>query len=120
VITEILDAKAVPRSLRAHRATLERLGAAYKQINAPLGRFGLDVIEINDAAVRATGEARYARLAAALRRLGANRNTIAHRMRTILEQAAFGNTAINEKEAKRLIAEAKALLARADALAASS
>jgi len=48
VITEILDAKAVPQSLRAHRATLERLGAAYKQINAPLGRFGLDVIRIND------------------------------------------------------------------------
>jgi len=120
VITEILHARAVPRSLRAHRATLERLGAAYKQINAPLGRFGLDVIEINDAAVRATDEARYARLAAALRRLGADRNRIAHRMRTILEQAAFGNTAINEREAKRLIAEAKALLARADALAASS
>jgi hypothetical protein len=49
VITEVLDAQAVPQSLRAHRATLERLGAAYKQINAPLGRFGLDVIRINDA-----------------------------------------------------------------------
>jgi hypothetical protein len=120
VITEILHAKAVPRSLRAHRATLERLGAAYKQINAPLGRFGLDVIEINDAAVRATDEARYARLAAALQQLGADRNRLAHRMGTLLEQAAFGNHSINERQAKRLIAEAKALLARADALAASS
>jgi hypothetical protein len=41
-------------------------------------------------------------------------------MRTLLEQAAFGHEAINQQEAKRLIAEAKALLARADALAASS
>ena len=57
VITEILDAKAIPQSLRAHRQTLERLGAAYKQINAPLGRFGLDVIKINDTAVRATDDA---------------------------------------------------------------
>jgi hypothetical protein len=41
-------------------------------------------------------------------------------MRTLLEQAAFSNVAINEQEAKRLIAKAEALLARADALAASS
>jgi hypothetical protein len=120
VITEILDAKAVPQSLRAHRQTLKRLGAAYKQINAPLGRFGLDVIKINDAAVRATDEARYAQLTGALQQLGADRNTIAAHIRTLLEQAAFGNVAINEQEAKRLIAEAEALLARADALAASS
>jgi hypothetical protein len=120
VITEILDAKAVPQSLRAHKATLQRLGAAYKQINAPLGRFGLDVIEINDAAVRATDEARYAQLAAALQQLGADRTTIAAGMRTLLEQAAFGDDSINEQEAKRLIAQAEVLLARADALAASS
>jgi len=120
VITEILDAKAVPQSLRAHRQTLKRLGAAYKQINAPLGRFGLDVIKINDAAVRATDEARYGQLTAALQQLGVDRNTIAARIRTLLEQAAFGNAAINEQEAKRLIVEAEALLVRADALAASS
>ena len=120
VLTEILDANAVPQSLRARRATLKRLGAAYKQINAPLGRFGLDVIKINDAAVRATDQARYTQLAAALQQLGAERTTIAARMRTILEQAAFGDTAINEQQARRLIAQAEALLARADALAASS
>jgi hypothetical protein len=40
-------------------------------------------------------------------------------MRTLLEQAAFGNTAINEQQAKRLIAQAEALLVRADAMAAS-
>jgi hypothetical protein len=119
VITEILHARAVPQSLRAHRATLERLGAAYKQINAPLGRFGLDVIEISDAAVRSTDEARYARLSGALQQLGDERNTIAARMRTLLEQAAFGNASIDEQQAKRLIAQAVALLARADAIAAS-
>jgi hypothetical protein len=102
VITEILDAKAIPQSLRAHRAILKRLGAACKQINAPLGQFGLDVIKINDAAVRATDQARYAQLAAALQQLGDERNTIAAGMRTLLEQAAFGNTAINEQQARRL------------------
>jgi len=120
VISEILDARAVPQSLRAHRETLERLGAAYKQINAPLGRFGLDVIEISDAAVRSTDEARYVQLTDALQQLGTERNTITARTRTLLEQAAFDNASINEQEAKSLIAQADALLARADATAASA
>jgi hypothetical protein len=119
VISEILDARAVPQSLRAHRATLERLGAAYKQINAPLGQFGLDVLGISDAAVRSTNEAHYAELSTAIQQLGAERNAIAGRMRTVLEQAAFGNAAIDEQEAKGLIAQANALLARADATASS-
>ena len=78
------------------------------------------MIKINDAAVRSTDQARYAALSGALQQLGADRNRIAARMRTILEQAAFGNASIDEQEAKRLIAQAEALLARADALAASS
>ena len=119
VLTEILDARAVPQSLRAHRETLERLGAAYKQINAPLGQFGFDVLELSDAAVRSTDEARYARISAAIQQLGTDRNGIAARMRTLLQEAAFGNTAIDEQEAKGLIAEANALLARADAMAKS-
>jgi hypothetical protein len=120
VITEILDAKAVPQSLRAHRETLERLGAAYKQINAPLGRFGLDVIKISDTAVRSTNEARYAQLSGALQQLSDERNMIATRMRTLLEQAAFDNASIDQQAAMGLIAQADALLARADATAASS
>jgi hypothetical protein len=120
VITEILDARAVPQSLRAHRETLERLGAAYKQINAPLGRFGLDVIEINDAAVRSTSEARYAELSGVVQQLGSERDGIAGQMRTLLEQAAFGKASIDEQEAKSLIAQANALLGRADDAAAAA
>jgi hypothetical protein len=119
VITEILHAKAVPQALRAHRETLERLGAAYKQINAPLGQFGLDVIKISDAAVRSTDEARYAQLSGALQQLGAERDALASQMHQALEQAAFGNAAIDEQKANGLIAHADALLARADAAASS-
>ena len=120
VITEILHAKAVPQSLQAHRETLERLGAAYKQINAPLGRFGLDVIKISDTAVRSTNEARYTQLSGALQQLGDERDTIAAQMGTLLEQAAFANAPIDEQTAKELIAQADAVLGRADATAASS
>jgi hypothetical protein len=118
-ITEILDARAVPQSLRAHRATIERLGAAYKQINAPLGQFGLDVIEISDAAVRSTDETRYAHLTAELQQLDAERDTIAAGMRALLERATFGNASIDEQAAKGLIAQAEALLAQTHATATS-
>jgi hypothetical protein len=120
VITEILDTKAVPQSLRAHRQTLERLAASYKQINAPTGRFSLDVIEISDAAVRNSDESRYDDLEDAIQELTADRNSIAATMRTLLLRAAFSNASIDEQQAKGLIAQADALLAEADAAAASA
>jgi hypothetical protein len=78
------------------------------------------VIKISDTAVRSTNEARYAQLSGAIQQLGDERNTIAARMRMLLEQGAFGNASIDEQQAKGLIAQADALLARADATAASS
>jgi hypothetical protein len=118
-IAGILDTKALPQSLRAHRETLERLAASYKQINAPLGRFGMAVIEISDAAARSTDESRYQALEAAIQSLNAERDAIAGEMRSLLQQATFGGAAIDEQQAKALIAQAEALLARADSIASS-
>jgi hypothetical protein len=120
VIAGILDTKAVPQTLRAHRATLGRLAGIYKQINAPLGRFGLDVIAISDAAVRSSDESRYAALESAIQSLAAERDAIAGDMRSLLEQATFGGGAIDEQQAKALIRRAEALLARADSTASSA
>ncbi len=41
-VVELLDDWAIPHSLIAHRETFVRLGAIYKQLNAPFGRFGMD------------------------------------------------------------------------------
>jgi hypothetical protein len=119
VIADILDAKALPQSLRAHRATLERLATSYKQINAPLGQFGHDVIEISDAAVRSTDASRYQALEDQIQHLADERDRIAGDMRGLLEQATFGGGAVNEQQAKALIDQADALLAEADSDAAS-
>jgi hypothetical protein len=120
VITGMLDTKALPQSLRAHRATLERLAASYKQINAPLGQFGHDVIEISDAAVRSTDESRYQALEDEIDDLATQRDAIAGDMKALLEQATFGGGAVNEQQAKTLIDRADALLADADSAAASA
>jgi hypothetical protein len=120
VIADMLETKALPQTLRAHRATLRRLVAGYKQISAPVGRFGLDVIEISDAAVRSSDESRYEALEDTIEALDAERDTIAGEMRTVLERATFAGVAINEQQAKALIERAEALLARADSAAASA
>ncbi len=120
VIAGILDTKALPQSLRAHRATVERLMQRYKQINAPLGRFGHDVIAISDAAVRSSDESRYEELEGEIEGLAAERDDIAGDVRSLLEGATFGGRAIDEQQAKTLIARADALLARADSAASSA
>ncbi len=116
----VYEPYALPQTLRAHRETLERLAASYKQINAPLGRFGLDVIEISDAAIRSADESRYQALENAIQSLNTDRDAIASEMRSLLEQATFASAAIDEQQAKALIARAQALLARADSIASSA
>ncbi len=120
VIGGILDTKALPQALRAHRATLGRLTRVYRQINAPLARFGLDVIAISDAAVRSSDETRYEALESAIQSLATDRDAIAGEIRSVLEQATFGGRAIDQQQAKALIARAEALLARADSTASSA
>jgi hypothetical protein len=117
VITEIVQTGALPLSLRAHGPTLERLGAAYKQINAPLGPFGYDVIAISNAAVRSADESRYAQLEGQIQSLTSQRNSLAAEMQGLIEGADFGNTPITEGQARGLIQQANALLAEADAAA---
>jgi hypothetical protein len=42
---------AVPQSLIAHRETLRRLGAAYKQLNAPFGTFSIEMLKASTQAI---------------------------------------------------------------------
>jgi hypothetical protein len=120
VIAGVLDAQALPQSLRAHRETLLRLEAVYKQINAPLGRFGHDVIQISNAAVRSSDASRYDTLEGEIQDLAGERDGIAGDIRDLLEQATFAGRAIDEQQAKALIDQADALLAKADSAASSA
>ena len=116
VLTEILGKRALPQALRAHDAWLARLGQSYKQINAPLGRLGLEVIRISDLAVRSTDESRYGELEQAIADLASDRDAIAGQIRTMLLRAEYDGVAIDEQEAKALIDRADALIARAAAI----
>ena len=110
VLFEILDRDALPPALSEHDATLSRLAAAYKAINAPRGELGRRSLQIATKAL--AGDATtIGQLDGRLNDLTARRNALAGRMIAILEGAAFDGQSIDADEVERLIAQAQDLLA---------
>ena len=116
-ITEILDPRAMPWSLRAGSGLVRLLGAVYKQINAPFGLVGLAGIDVSTAALSGD-DATYAALESALSDLTADRDAVASEMRAVLHAATFAGQRLNVWQAARLIHGGLALIRRARALAA--
>jgi hypothetical protein len=119
VLVDLLSANAVPQTLRAHRKTVQKLGAIYKQINAPFGQIGLDAIAVSTAALEGTRSV-YVDLEDQLDELTDDRDALAAEIRDALEGAAFGQQPLRQQHAKSLIAAGKELIQRADELAASA
>jgi hypothetical protein len=110
VLFDILTEGALPDSLRDHRVTLARLAAAYKQINAPLGKLGLKTLTGISTQALKGDHAAYAGLEDKIVDLTKRRNEIALKMITTLESASFQGQEINEEEAQHLIEQAEDLL----------
>src|SRR5262245_19989520 len=116
VVTEVLDTKAYAQTLTAHRETVERLGAVYKQRNAPFGSFGMDTLAASTRAL-AGDDAAYVSLEGSIAHLTAQRDTLAAQIRTALNKAAFGGQPIDQHQARNWIDQAQNLLTQAEDLA---
>jgi uncharacterized protein YukE len=120
VLIDQLDASAVPQSLRAHRETLRRLGEVYKQLNAPLGTFSMNMLNISTKAIKSgssSDDGTYATLEAQIQTLTSQRDALASQIRGALDRAAFEDQALNEQQAKDWIKKAEQLLSAAAAAA---
>jgi hypothetical protein len=123
VIAEPLFDWAVPQTLRAHRETLLRLGAVYKQLNAPFGSFGVDTLVASTQALKSgttSDDSTYATIETQIGDLTTARDALASQIRAALEGAAFAGQALDEQQAKGYIDQAQAVLAQAAALASGS
>jgi hypothetical protein len=118
VLTEALDKHAIPQKLFEHRNTTTELGAVYEQLNAPFGQFGMDTLTASTRAITSTDENVYDSIETSIGNLTAQRDDLALKIETALDNAAFNNNAIKEKDAKDWIAQARSLISQADALAA--
>ncbi len=119
VLLEPLHASAIPASLRAHRATLLRLGAVYKQLNAPFGAFSQVTLLASTRALRSGGPAAdgaYTTTEDRISALTAARDALAGQIRAALEAAAFAGRPVNEQQAKDYIDQAEALIRQAAGL----
>jgi Type I phosphodiesterase / nucleotide pyrophosphatase len=122
VLIDQLEAWAVPQSLRAHRETLRRLGEVYKQLNAPFGSFGKDMLIASTKAVKsgtASDDTTYTATENRIDELTTARDVLARKIRAALDGAAFDDAALDETQAKGYVVEAQALIAEAHTLASS-
>ncbi|MFL5801136.1 MAG: hypothetical protein ACJ8CR_05265 [Roseiflexaceae bacterium] len=118
-VVELLYDWAVPQTLRAHRETLLRLGAVYKQLNASFGQFSMDTLTASTKALKsgsAVDDQTYTSIEGEIQSLTAERDALASQIKAQLGAAVFGGQAINEQQAKDLIDQSEALLERAHAL----
>jgi hypothetical protein len=113
VIVEDLNSSALPESLQDDRNTLLDLGQVYKQINAPVGPFGLDSLKVSTEALASTssGDKTYTKLESKLTSFGHERDSLARQMSALLNGASFRGKAINEEKARELIEQGQELLA---------
>ena len=120
VVVEPLFSWAVPQALRAHHETLLRLGAAYKQLNAPFGEFSTDVLAASTRALNSgtvTDDSTYAAIEGQIESLTSNRDSLAAQIRTALDDAAFRGRALDNQQATAFITQAQTLIERARTLA---
>ena len=119
-VAEALFDWAVPQTLIAHRATLLRLGAVYKQLNAPFGNFGMSMLRASTIALSggtSVDDSAYVAIENAIIGLTTRRDALASTIRHALHAAEFGGVPLDEQQAKGWIDDAQSLLDEAAGLA---
>jgi hypothetical protein len=95
VLFELLTNKALPKEVREHLSYYENIVRVYKQINAPVGVLGLTSLAISTQALESStaGDSTYTKLETLLQGLTMQRNEVAGKMISLLENVEFGGHA---------------------------
>jgi len=116
VITELIDRKALPDSLRDHSQTLRELGQVYKQIDAPFGDLAKHTLKVSTFAITSSsdGDLTYTNLENKIAAWTAERDSLTALIKPMLENAEFNGQEIDNDLARHIIRDARALLDRAE------
>jgi len=113
-IFEIMKETAIPREIREHLDTAERMAHLYKAINAPVGPLGVVTLVKSTTALASgssTDDSTYTKIEGELSDLTVQRNAIASQMLDMLEDSTFDGKEFDERKAEALIDQAEDLLA---------
>ena len=116
VISEVLEDSALGGALHPHDDSLEDLGAAYKQLNAPFGLFDRAILTVSTHALEGS-DITYTTLEAQIAALTAARDSLAAEIRTALNRAAFDGARISDDSLRDWTSQADALTSQAIDLA---
>jgi hypothetical protein len=121
VLAEFLTGRAVPEALQ--EGSLRRLGAVYKQIDAPFGAFAANTLISSTRAVGSgspSDDSTYASIENQIQSQTQQRDSLASQMRAILNKAAFGGGEfeVSEGTIEQLMRQGEALLDQSARLAA--
>jgi hypothetical protein len=120
VLGDVIEPTALPPAMLSNYPTLRKLGQVYTQLEAAVGKFGLDTLAASTRALASNspGDAAYTTIEGKLTSLGAARDALAGQIQALLTGAEFGGQPLSSgKQGSKLIAQANALLAQAGTLA---
>jgi hypothetical protein len=114
---------ALPWSIRANKRGYEELAAAYKQLDAPFGEFGLGTLDADTTAL-ATGssssDASYTDTTSQLQACENQRTALVAQIQPVIDAAESGTAPVSNREASSLIGRADRLIGDAKFLAGAS
>jgi outer membrane murein-binding lipoprotein Lpp len=118
VLAEDLHHNALPPSVRGDEFRL--LAAAYKQLNATVGSYGLDALKVSTAALasgNANEDSEYQFLESRLSALTTQRDAVAAQIKAALDAAEFQGERLDERHVYELLDRTQEVLWQADFLA---
>ena len=115
VMTEVLNPKTLSKSLKTNAKLLQKLGQAYKEINAPFGALASASLTFSTKAIMSTStnDQTYLHATNQIKSWIEQRDSIANEMKSMLEGAEFGNHPIDGSDAQELIRAADSLTQQA-------
>ena len=116
VLVENLENHALPWTLRWTQGGFIELARVYKELNAPLGSVGQNSLILATRAIE-SDDAAYGAYLGTIDGITAPRDELAQEIKTVLDEAAFGDQPIAEWQTGFLVARAKALIDRVEDLA---